>query len=458
MASAVAGCVLMANMRSSSAQGYDGTIRRAAVSDRGLAPPREHAAIAVQSPRAIVRRWVRTRRRGVLSGVGSPAWARAAHQRGPRRSGRRSASSARSRWWRARRTRSTSAAPRSGWCSPTCWPGPTPRCRSTPSSRDVWAGRPPGSARTDDALLCRPAAQGVGARPPEGRRSARSWSPRGGGYRLERRARSARRAAVRGTGPAGGRASCERGDADAAGTLREALGLWRGRARTPSSPTSRPSPPEARRLDELRLVGARGPDRRRSGRRRRRRAGGRDRAAGRRAPVPGAAVGPADAGAVPVGPPARRARRVPAGPVGAGRRAGHRARARTAAPGGGRSSPRTPRSMCCVRSRTPARAGCRSPWSRSARPSSVATPSWSGCRSAGPRRWPGGAGSCRCSDRRASARPVWSPSWPAGSMPRAASCCTGAATTPTGAPGRCWIRRCAAPAASLDRDSTTPVR
>ena len=37
---------------------------------------------------------------------------------------------------------------------------------------------------------------------------------------------------------------------------REALALWRGRARSPTSPTSRSPPPEIRRLDELRLRAA----------------------------------------------------------------------------------------------------------------------------------------------------------------------------------------------------------
>lgn len=59
----------------------------------------------------------------------------------------------------------------------------------------------------------------------------------------------------------------------------------------------------------------------------------------------------------------------------------------------------------------------------------------------------GRAGSCRCSGRKASARPAWSPSSPARSMPRAGSCCTGVVITLTAAPGRCSIMRCAAPGA-----------
>lgn len=108
------------------------------------------------------------------------------------------------------------------------------------------------------------------------------------------------------------------------------------------------------------------------------------------------------------------------------------------------SSPRIRHwTFCAPRPRT-GPAACRSRWRRSARPSSAGTPNWNGCARAGPTQLPAGAGSCHCSGRRAWARPAWSPSSPAWSTPRAGSCCTGGATTPTAAPGPYWIRRCAA--------------
>ena len=94
----------------------------------------------------------------------------------------------------------------------------------------------------------------------------------------------------------------------------------------------------------------RGPGRADPGRRRPRRAGGGAGGAGGRPPDPGAAAGPADGGAVPVGPPGRRAGAVPADPRGAGRGAGDRPVAGAAAdctrrswsrprPGGGHARP-----------------------------------------------------------------------------------------------------------------------
>ena len=58
--------------------------------------------------------------------------------------------------------------------------------------------------------------------------------------------------------------------------------------------------------------------------------GRRSRAAGPRAPLPGAVARPADAGAIPDGPPSRRARRVPGGATDAGAGARDRAIGRAA--------------------------------------------------------------------------------------------------------------------------------
>ena len=147
-------------------------------------------------------------------------------------------------------------------------------------------------------------------------------------------------AAVFEDGFTAGRAALEAGRyAEAAQTLRRALGLWRGPVLADLADYAF-TRPEAARLEELRLAAvedridadlAPGPPRGAD-----RRAG----AAGRRAPAAGAAARPADAGAVPVRPAGRRAGRLPAGPRPARRRAGHRPRGAVAAPARLGSRPR----------------------------------------------------------------------------------------------------------------------
>ena len=127
---------------------------------------------------------------------------------------------------------------------------------------------------------------------------------------------------------------------------RRRLGVWRGDAYAGVRRRRGRAPRRPRRLEELRLARWRTgstptwPPASRASWSRELEALVRD------APVPRAPVGPADAGPVPLGAPARRPGRLPAGPPAAGRRVGHRARARAAPAGGGRSSPRTRRWTC----------------------------------------------------------------------------------------------------------------
>ena len=360
--------------------------------------------------------------------------------------------------WSMVRGGSPSAGPRSGWC----WRFLLARANTMVSVDALVDGRLGRGAapqrRTDDAVLCRPAAQGAGAGPTT-RHDHDILVTEGGATASRSPPTSSTRSGSR-SWPGEAPTSCERATRPRPTTLRRGAricGPGDAYAEFADVDAVRGRGPPARRAA---AGGARGPDRRRPGRRRRRRAGRRDRGSRRRAPVPGAAVGPADAGAVPVGPPARRPGRVPAGPVGAGRRARHRARARAAAAGGGhpRPGPR-PRRRRAPTPRPARRAPARA-WTPSALPSWVATPSSAWLRAAlGRRRAPGGGGSCRCSDPRASARPAWSPSSPGRSMPTAVSCSTAGATTPTAAPGPCSTRRCAAPAARWPGvDDGGPVR
>ena len=120
-------------------------------------------------------------------------------------------------------------------------------------------------------------------------------------------------------GFAAGRAALEAGRyAEAAGTLRAALGLWRSGVLADLADYAF-TRPEAARLEELRLaaVEARIDADLALGRTRRadRRAG----AAGHRASAAGAAARPAHPGALPERPGGRRAGRLPAGPRPAGR-------------------------------------------------------------------------------------------------------------------------------------------
>ena len=102
---------------------------------------------------------------------------------------------------------------------------------------------------------------------------------------------------------------------------------------------------EIARLEELRLVDARGADRRRPRRRPARGPGRRARGAGRRAPAARAAARPADARALPLGSPGRGAARLPGGAARAGRRARARAERGAASGSSRRSSSRTRRSI-----------------------------------------------------------------------------------------------------------------
>ena len=132
----------------------------------------------------------------------------------------------------------------------------------------------------------------------------------------ERRGASARRRALR------------RG---AATEFRAALALWRGPALADlaEEPCARTV---AARLDELRLLGAGARDRRGPRVRARRGAGRRARRAGRAASAARALSGAADGGAVPLWPPGRRARGLPARARDARRGARHRARRGAARP------------------------------------------------------------------------------------------------------------------------------
>ena len=111
----------------------------------------------------------------------------------------------------------------------------------------------------------------------------------------------------------------------------EALALWRG----PPLDDLADEPfaaPEIRRLEELRLRGARGGDRRRAGRRAPRGGARRARRAGPRAPVARAAARPAHARAVSLRSAGGGAGGVPGRPAGAARRGRARAGSRAAPP------------------------------------------------------------------------------------------------------------------------------
>ena len=139
------------------------------------------------------------------------------------------------------------------------------------------AGRRPAASRARPAMSCASTA------PSSTSHASSGWSPR-----RDRRIRGARRA-----------------------KLREALALWRGPplADLAYEPFAQA---EIVRLEELRLGGARAAHRRRPGRRPARGADRRARGADRRAPAARAPARPADARALPLRPPGRGARGLPA--------------------------------------------------------------------------------------------------------------------------------------------------
>ena len=179
-------------------------------------------------------------------------------------------------------------------------------------AEDIWAGHPPEGWVTTVQIYVSHLRQVL--EPGRARGAAGEvLVTRGRGYLL--RVDGGRLDAARfQDGFTAGRAALEAGrDAEAAGTLRQALGLWRGGVLADLADYAF-TRPEAARLEELRLAAvearidadlALGLARRAD-----RRAG----AAGRRASDAGAAARPADAGAVPVRPAGRRAGRLPAGP------------------------------------------------------------------------------------------------------------------------------------------------
>ena len=168
-----------------------------------------------------------------------------------------------------------------------------------------------------------------------------------------------------------GRAALADGDAgEAAELLREALALWRGPA---LGELAYDLPAAAGRLEDLKLERDRGPDRRRPRARPPCRAGRRAGGAGRAPPGARAPARPADARAVPLRPPGRRARRLPGLPAPAGRRARARSRARAA-----RARAGDPR----------ARPGARRPGARAARRRGAPAAALDRRRRGGARRWP----------------------------------------------------------------------
>ena len=157
-------------------------------------------------------------------------------------------------------------------------------------------------------------------------------------------------------------------------------------------------------------------------------------AARARAPVPGAAVGPADGRPLPVGPPARRPRRLPAA----------RARSSTSSassPGpscGGsrrRSSPRTRRSTRRRRGGAAAPRGL--PLALEAVGPGVRRPrrELAGSAQRGTRPWPGAAASCPCSVPKGIGKTRLVAELARRATTPAASCSTAGATTPTRRPG-----------------------
>ena len=204
-------------------------------------------------------------------------------------------------------------------------------------AEDIWAGHPPEGWVTTVQIYVSHLRQAL--EPGRARGAAGEvLVTRGRGYLL--RVDGERLDAARfQDGFTAGRAALEAGRyAEAAGTLRQALGLWRGGVLADLADYAF-TRPEAARLEELRLaaVEARVDA---------------DLALGRhdaltaeleqlaaRASAAGAAARPADAGAVPVRPAGRRAGRLPAGPRPARRRARHRSRGAAAAPARSRARP-----------------------------------------------------------------------------------------------------------------------
>ena len=238
--------------------------------------------------------------------------------------------------------RSRSVASSSARCSRCCC------CTRTRSSRadrlidELWGEAPPATAAKSVQVYVSRLRKELGERPARhaARPATSCTSTRPSSTSPLRAARRPRRG---GRSRAARRRSCA-----------QALALWRGPpladlAYEPFAQT------EIARLEELRWRGARAADRRRPRgrppRRARRRAGG----ARRRASAARAAARPADARALPLGPPGRGARRLPGGPARA--RRGARARAGRGAASGSsrRSCGRTPRSSAADRRRRRAR-------------------------------------------------------------------------------------------------------
>ena len=173
------------------------------------------------------------------------------------------------------------------------------------AGRGAVGERPSGGASKRRAAPRRPAAPGAGRRrDPARRRRVRArrrsrWTPSS--------SRSCSRAA---------RAALRAGDArGAADTIADALALWRGPALL-GLPQSTWATAEAGRLDVAAARRAGGAVRGGSRARRARRPRARHTRCARREPVPRAAVGAADAGALPQRPPGGRARGLPGGPAG----------------------------------------------------------------------------------------------------------------------------------------------
>ena len=191
---------------------------------------------------------------------------------------------------------------------------------------ELWAGNPPpGASQSLDAYLSRlrRAFREVGA--------GDMLATRAPGYVLHAEETDARRFEAL---AAEGREALVAGEEGrAAQLLIEALALWRGAAYVEVADDSW-ARAEAGRLAGLRLSADRRPDRGRAGARAPRCAGTRAGAAGVARADPGAADGPVDARAVPVGAASRRAFGLPGGAPIAGRGAGTGTRPGAEAPGG----------------------------------------------------------------------------------------------------------------------------